>query len=73
VLSDGEFRTASQSTPPALTESARKRSTVNSGGTIGSNGVASLAYTLKKQDPTGTYEVKASSGSTAASTSFTVQ
>jgi len=45
-------------------------------GTTGSNGTATLTYTLKKKASTGTYQVQASIsavGSTAATTSFTVQ
>src|SRR5207245_730758 len=48
-------------------------------GTTGSNGVATLKYRLKRQDPAGTYSVTASAALTGnsatigASTSFAVQ
>jgi hypothetical protein len=47
--------------------------TVNLSGTSGSSGVAVVKYSLKKQDPKGTWQVNASSSGAPASTTFTVQ
>lgn len=47
--------------------------TISLSGTAGSNGVATLKYSLKKQDPTGTWQATANSSGASASTSFTVQ
>jgi hypothetical protein len=53
-------------------------STTQLGGTTGTNGVVVLNYRLKKQAPSGTYQVQASSGTTTspsglATTTFVVQ
>lgn len=47
--------------------------TANLSGTTGSDGIAVVKYSMKKQDPKGTWQVTASSGGASGSTSFTVQ
>jgi hypothetical protein len=42
-------------------------------GTTGTNGIAVVTYQVKKNDPKGVWQVVASSGSSSANTSFTVQ
>lgn len=48
-------------------------STVTLNGTTGSNGIVTVSYQSKKNDPKGAWQVVASSGNASASTSFTVE
>ena len=57
----------------AVTITKPTGATVALSGTTGSNGVGVVNYRVKKQDPKGKWQILATSGSSSATTSFTVQ